>query len=163
MCNLHFFKLNLQFKPKLELRNWNSKLKFMDVYHRVLVKLYEVTGGRESETVDLKELVKKEGYLGSYPQIKEHLSGQSWITETARVDAVKITHWGVTEVKKFQTGGGGGVQVSQKEINRAIADSRELIIFLEELANDVSKENISRVEKKLGEINSAIQKLKTNV
>jgi hypothetical protein len=135
----------------------------MDVYHRVLVKLYEITGGRESEAVDLKELVKKEGYLGSYPQIKDHLTGQSWITETSRVDAVKITHWGVTEVKKSQTGGGDNPQAARKEINRTIADTRELIIFLEELANDVSKENISRVEKKLGEINSAIQKLKTNV
>jgi hypothetical protein len=135
----------------------------MDVYHRVLVKLYEVTGGRETETVDLKELVKKEGYLGSYPQIKEHLSGQSWITETSRVDSVKITHWGAKEAKNSQSGGSDGTQASKKEINRTIGDTRELIIFLEELANDVSKENISRVEKKLGEINSAIQKLKSSV
>lgn len=135
----------------------------MDVYHRVLVKLYELTGGRESETVDLKELVKKEGYLGSYPQIKDHLTGQSWITETARVDAVKITHWGVTEAKKSGGAGGDNTQAARKEINRTIADTRELAIFLEELANDVSKENISRIEKKLGEINSAIQKLKASV
>ena len=135
----------------------------MDVYHKVLVKLYETTGGRESETVDLKELVKREGYLPSYPQIKEHLSGQSWITETARVDAVKITHWGVTEAKKSQTGGGDSSQAAKKEINRTIADTRELMIFLEELANDVSKENISKAEKKLGEIISAIQKLKSSV
>ena len=32
----------------------------MDVYHRVLVKLFEVTGGKETEIIDLKELVKKE-------------------------------------------------------------------------------------------------------
>jgi hypothetical protein len=135
----------------------------MDVYHRVLNKLYEVTGGKESETVDLKELVKKEGYLGSYPQIKEHLSGQSWITETARVDAVKITHWGVKEAKNSQTGVSDDSQAVKKEINRTIADTRELVIFLEELANDVSKENISKAEKKLGEINTAIQKLKSSV
>ena len=136
----------------------------MDVYHRVLVKLFEVTGGKESETVDLKELVKKEGYLGSYPQIKEHLSGQSWITETARVDAVKITHWGVTEAKKAQAGGGtDNSQALRKEINRTISDTRELVIFLEELASDISPENISKAEKKLAEINSAIQKLKSGV
>jgi hypothetical protein len=135
----------------------------MDVYHRVLVKLYEITGGRESEAVDLKELVKKEGYLGSYPQIKEHLSGQSWITETSRVDSVKITHWGVTEAKKANTGGADKSQTLKKEINRTVADARELVIFLEELANDVSKENISKAEKKLAEINSAIQKLKSSV
>ena len=135
----------------------------MDVYHRVLAKLYEITGGRESEAVDLKELVKKEGYLGSYPQIKEHLSGQSWITETSRLDSVKITHWGVKEAKNSQTSGGSDSNAARKEISRTISDTRELIIFLEELANDVSKENILKAEKKLGEINSAIQKLKSSV
>jgi len=135
----------------------------MDVYHRVLVKLYEITGGKESEAVDLKELVKKEGYLGSYPQIKEHLSGQSWITETSRVDSVKITHWGIKEAKKTGTGGEDGSLALKKDVNRTIADTRELLIFLEELANDVSKENISKLEKKLGDINTAIQKLKSSV
>jgi hypothetical protein len=135
----------------------------MDVYHRVLVKLYEQTGGRESETVDLKELVKREGYLGSYPQIKEHLSGQSWITETSRVDAVKITHWGVKEAKNSRTGGGDDSRAVEKEINRTIADARELVIFLEELAGDASKDNIAKAEKKLADINSAIQKLKSSV
>jgi hypothetical protein len=135
----------------------------MDVYHRVLIKLYELTGGKESETVDLKELVKKEGYLGSYPQIKEHLSGQSWITETSRVDAVKITHWGASEARKSQTGGADDSPALKKEISRTISDARELIIFLEELANAVSKENIAKAEKKLAEINSAIQKLKSSV
>lgn len=135
----------------------------MDVYHRVLIKLYETTGGKESETVDLKELVKKEGYLGSYPQIKEHLSGQSWITETARVDAVKITHWGVKEARNSQGGVSDSTQAVKKEINRTIADTRELVIFLEELANDASQENISKAEKKLGEIITAIQKLKSSV
>ena len=135
----------------------------MDVYHRVLVKLYEMTGGKESEAVDLKELVKKEGYLGSYPQIKEHLGSQSWITETARVDSVKITHWGIKEAKNSQTPGSDDSQAAKKAISRTIADTRELIIFLEELANDVSKENILKAEKKLDQINSAIQKLKSNV
>jgi len=135
----------------------------MDVYHRVLVKLYEVTGGKP-ETVDLKELVKKEGFLGSYPQIFEHLSRQSWIIETPRVDAVKISHWGIKEAQIAQSSGGGGDLLAvKKEINRTISETRELIKIFEDLANDVSKDNIARAEKKLGEINSAIQKLKSSV
>jgi len=135
----------------------------MDVYHRVLVKLYEVTGGKP-ETVDLRELVKKEGFLGSYPQIFEHLSRQSWITETPRVDSVKITHWGIKEAQKAQTSGGGDDSLAvKKEVNRTISETRELIKIFEDLANDVSKDNIARAEKKLGEINSAIQKLKSSV
>jgi len=136
----------------------------MDVYHRVLVKLYEVTGGKP-ETVDLKELVKKEGFLGSYPQIFEHLSRQSWIIETPRVDSVKISHWGIKEAQTAQTSGGGGDDplAVKKEVNRTISETRELIKIFEDLANDVSKDNIARAEKKLGEINSAIQKLKSSV
>jgi len=135
----------------------------MDVYHRVLVKLYEVTGGKP-ETVDLKELVKKEGFLGSYPQIFEHLSRQSWIIETPRVDSVKISHWGIKEAQIAQTSGGGDDSLSvKKEVNRTISETRELIKIFEDLANDVSKDNIAKAEKKLGEINSAIQKLKSSV
>ncbi|HVE56471.1 MAG TPA: hypothetical protein VNB22_06550, partial [Pyrinomonadaceae bacterium] len=107
----------------------------MDVYHRVLVKLYEVTGGKP-EAVDLKELVKKEGFLGSYPQIFEHLSRQSWITETPRVDSVKITHWGIKEAQKAQTSGGGDDSLAvKKEVNRTISEARELIKIFEDLAN----------------------------
>ena len=46
----------------------------MDVYQKVLVKLYEVTGGKDTQTVDLKELVKELGFLGSYPDIFSMLS-----------------------------------------------------------------------------------------
>lgn len=147
----------------MKLETWNLELKIMDVYRKVLVKLYEVTGGKESETVDLKELVKKEGYLGNYPQIKEHLSGQGWITETARADSVKITHWGVSEAKKSPTAASDDSLLVKREINRTIADTRELVKFLEELAGDVSQENISKAEKKIGDINTAIQKLKSSV
>jgi hypothetical protein len=138
----------------------------MDVYHRVLVKLYETTGGKDTETVDLKELVKKEGFLGAYPDIFQHLNRQSWISETARRDAVKITHWGVDEAKKAQTSQTsptGGGQAVKKDINRTISETRELIKLLEELANEPTQEIIAKAEKKLNEINSAIQKLKENV
>ena len=135
----------------------------MDVYHKVLIKLYEATGGKESESIDLKDLVKKAGFLGAYTDIFQHMSRQSWISETPRPDTVRITHWGVKEAKKSQTSGGDDSNAARKEINRTISDARELIIFLEELANDVSKENILKAEKKLDEINSAIQKLKSSV
>ena len=138
----------------------------MDVYHRVLVRLFEMNGGKESETVDLKELVKKEGFLGSYPQILEHLSRQSWISETSRSGSVKITHWGVKAAKDTQNEqplGAGEGQSSRKEINRMISETRELIKFFEEVADEMSQENIAKAEKKLNEINSAIKKLKESV
>jgi hypothetical protein len=135
----------------------------MDVYHKVLVKLYEITGGKDTETVDLKELVKKEGFLGSYPQILEHLSRQSWIIETTRPGSVKISHWGIKEAKNSDASSDNNPESARKEINRMISETRELIKYFEDLANDTSKENIVKSEKKLAEINSAIQKLKESV
>jgi hypothetical protein len=135
----------------------------MDVYHKVLIKLYEATGGKESESVDLKDLVKKAGFLGAYTDIFQHMSRQSWISETPRPDTVRITHWGVKEAKQTQAGVPPGDSAAKKEINRVIADSRELLIFFEELAAEPTPENLARAEKKIGEINTAIQKLKTSV
>jgi hypothetical protein len=135
----------------------------MDVYHKVLVKLYEVTGGRDSEKVDLKELVRKEGFLPSYSDIFQHLSRQSWIAETPRPDIVRITHWGAKEAKKSQSAGGESNQAVKKEINRLISDVRELIVFLEELAGEPSKETALKAEKKLNLIVSSLQNLKESL
>ncbi len=135
----------------------------MDVYHRVLVKLFEVTGGKETETVDLKELVKKEGFLGSFPDIIQHLSRQSWITETPRPGTVKITHWGIKEAKNSQPSGDNSAHSVKKEINRLLSETRELIKIFEDLSNDNSLVNIAKAENIIGEINTAIQTLKTNV
>lgn len=135
----------------------------MDVYHKVLARLLEATGGKESETVDLKELVKKEGFLPSYVDIFQHLSRQSWIAETPRADVVRITHWGVKEARKTVTSGDGGAQAIKKEANRVISDARELIVFLEELAADPARENVGKVEKKLETIASAVRSLKESI
>ncbi len=135
----------------------------MDVYHRVLVKLYEITGGKETETVDLKELVKKEGFLGAFPEIFQHLSRQSWVTETSRPGTVKITHWGVKEAKNSQPDGDNNIQEVRKEINRMTSETRELIKIFDDLSNETTPENFAKAENKLSEINSAIQKLKTSV
>ena len=136
----------------------------MDVYHKVLLKLYEVTGGKETEAVDLKDLVKKAGFLGAYEDILQHFSRQSWISETARPGTVRLTHWGTKEAKQSQGGAAGDVhQAAKKEVNRLLSETRELIIFLEELAGDPSAANLAKAEKKIGVINLAIQNLKASV
>lgn len=135
----------------------------MDVYHKVLVKLLDATGGKETEVVDLKELVKKEGFLPSYEQIKSQLSRESWIAETQRQDAVKITHWGVKEARTAKGGGDSADQSVKKATTRLLADGRELLVFLEELAGDASKDNVAKAEKKLAELSSALQGLKSGV
>ncbi len=135
----------------------------MDVYHKVLSKLLESTGGRESEAVDLRELVKKEGFLPSYPDIFQHLSRQSWIAETPRADVVRITHWGITEAKKSASGVVDPTAEIKREANRVVSEARDLITALEEFGNDPSKDGISKLEKSAEAIAGGIRRLKESV
>lgn len=135
----------------------------MDVYHKVLVKLFEATGGRDTQTVDLKELVKNEGFLGNYNDIFQLLSGNGWIAETTRADAVKITHWGVKEAKKSKSGVPDKSFAVKRETNKMLSSAKELLILIDEFASDTTTGNLAQVEKKLDEVNSAIDKLKQDI
>lgn len=131
----------------------------MDAYHKVLAKLYEATGGKETETVDFKDLVKSIGFLPSYADIFQQMSRQGWIAETSRPDVVKITHWGVKEARKAATTDGTG-QVAKKEAARLVSEARELVIFLEELAEDPTVENQSKAERKTEALADAVRNIK---
>jgi hypothetical protein len=138
----------------------------MDVYQKVLLKLYDVTGGSDSQTADLKELVKGLGFLGNYPDIFKELSRHAWIAETRRPDVVLMTHWGIKEAKKV--GGGGGevseaVKIVSKETERLKSDTKQFIIMLDEFAANKSKESFKSLENVFGQLADAIGKIKTNV
>lgn len=135
----------------------------MDVYHKVLLKLYQVTGGKDSQTVDLKDLVKNLGFLGNYNDISQILSGQGWIAETPKLNFVRITHWGVKEVNKSSNGEMDSAQIVKKAAGNLVSETKQLSILVEEFASDTSKEKFNRVVKKLDEINSAIGKLTANI
>ena len=75
----------------------------MNVYQKVLIKVFQETGGRDSKAVYLKDLVKDMGFLPSYDEIFSQMSHDGWITETSRMHEVKITPWGVREAKKVQS------------------------------------------------------------
>lgn len=72
----------------------------MDVYQQVLHKLYEITGGKDSKTVDFKDLVKKLGFHAHYADIFTRLSNEGWLIETPKADFVRLSHWGAAEAKK---------------------------------------------------------------
>lgn len=134
----------------------------MNVYKKMLVKLFEATGGKDSKRVDLKELVKKEGFLPSYSDIYKHLNQQGWITEAGRSDVVCITHWGAKEAKKAQSGVSDGSREIKKRANNLTANIKELQIISEEFSNDISEEGFKRIKDKFGEIEKAIEKLESN-
>ncbi len=135
----------------------------MDVYHKILLKLYEVTGGKDSVTTDLKDLVKNQGFLGNYNDIFQMLSGQGWIAETPKLNFVKITHWGVKEIKKTATDEPDKSQAAKREAARLTTETKHFLIMLEEFSGKISKENFEPLEKKINEINSAIGKLKMSI
>lgn len=135
----------------------------MDVFQKVLLKIYELTGGKDTVDVDLAELLKKEGFYPSLPSISEQLISQSWITETARKNIVRITHWGVAEAKKVSTSPTGAVSTIVKDANRLLSESRELVRILEDFVQDRSPEKLKKVESKLAEVNEAVSTVKTNI
>jgi len=135
----------------------------MDVFQKVLLKVYELTGGKDTVDVDFAELLKREGFYPSIASILEHLSSQSWITVTSRKNIVRITHWGVAEAKKITSVPTGSSQTVAKEANRLLSETRELVRLIEDFASDRSKENFVKLENKVTEINSAIAEIKTNI
>jgi phage anti-repressor protein len=133
----------------------------MDVYHKVLVQLFEETGGNDSKAVDFPDLVKRMGFHANYRSIFKELSVQGWVVETSKVDWVKITHWGIQEAKKSKKGGTADSQELKKHANRLLAETRELVELLENLSADVTKDNFAGVEKKHSDIGALVAGLKS--
>ena len=136
----------------------------MDVYHKVLIKLHEVTGGKDSQVVDFKDLVKGAGFLGNFEDIIQFLSSQGWIAETTKENFVRITHWGVKEAKKSFVGvPHDSIQAVKKEANSIVSHARELLIVLEEFASEPTKDNIEQVKRKIADLNSSVEKLSSGL
>lgn len=135
----------------------------MDVFQKVLLKIYTATNGQDTVDLDLADLLKKEGFYPSLASISEHLTNQSWIAPTARKNVVRITHWGVAEARKIETAPADSVQNVQRGANRLLSESREFVRILEDFVADKSKENFKKVENKAVELNAAIAEIKANL
>lgn len=132
----------------------------MNVYQKVLLRLYEETGGRDSKAIYLKDIVKEMGFLPSYEDIFNQMSHHGWITETRRSNEVNITPWGVREAKKVDKGGGDNSREVNRAANKIKSEARELLVMTEELVDDVSEEHMKAVENKLAEVSDAVKSLK---
>ena len=98
--------------------------------------------------MDFADLVKRLKFHANYPSIFKELSVQGWIVETGKADWVKLTHWGIEEVKKSHKDEVGNAPELKKDSNRLLAEARELVGLLENLAEDVSKdESLDRRKK----------------
>ena len=133
----------------------------MDLYHKILIKLYDASGGKDSQKVDFADLVKKEGFFPSYKDIYKQMSQSGWITEAGRTDVVNITHWGIMEAKKtLATGGEDSTKELEKAATRLVAVAREVLVMSEEFSSKMSEETLTQVENKFDELQNVIGKLK---
>jgi hypothetical protein len=135
----------------------------MDVYHKILVRIFEITGGRETQDVDLTDLLKREGFFPSLDSIKSHLSTESWITDSPKPGNVRITHWGVAEAKKAMADSTGSTETVERDGNRLLAATRDLAIVIEEFIAKPGSEGFRPVEKKFSEMLTLMEKIKSMV
>jgi hypothetical protein len=139
----------------------------MDVYQKVLHKLYEVTEGKSSKAVDFRSLVKQLGFPAYYADIFERLSSEGWIVETAKADFVSISHWGVAEVKKTLSTPPQPVSDSNSALKtaagKALTISKELSESLEKFIQNSGKDNFGPIEKKSDELQTIIIQIKKDL
>ncbi len=135
----------------------------MDVYHKILTKIYEVTDGKDTVEVDLNDLLKQEGFFSNIENISQHLLTESWVAETPRPLVVKITHWGAAEAKRVISNTPDVQHELSKDANRLLGESRELIIMLEEFAVSPNGKNFKTIERKFDDLDSIMGRIRLNV
>lgn len=133
----------------------------MDAYHKILVKIFEVTGGKETVDVDFVDLLKKEGYFPSLDQILAHLKSESWITES-RDNKVRITHWGVAEAKKVGSVRPDAARVVERDARRLLAETRDFGVIIEEFLADPSADRFKVLAKKFAEMEAIVASLRSS-
>ena len=135
----------------------------MDVYHKVLTKIYEETGGKDSVDVDLTDLTKREGFFPSLDDIAKFLAGESWVTETPKKYVVRLTHWGVSEAKKTLVGGPDKQQLIEKDSKRAIGEVKELLVMLEEFAAKPDAKKFGVIRGRFDGVGGSLERIEKNL
>ena len=133
----------------------------MNVYHKVLVKIYETTGGRDNAEVDMVDLTKKEGFFSNIDLISKQLLDEGWITPGSRTNVVRITHWGSTEAKRVLSASPDKANELTKESNRLMNEGKEFSIMVEEFAAAPDRDKLGRIEKRLGELSERCKKVRS--
>ena len=132
----------------------------MDVFHKVLTRIFEITGGRETQEVDFIELLKREGFYPSRDSIKDHLSTEGWITDSARPDHVRITHWGMAEAKKTLANPDASDQGIDRHTTRLLSATRDFSIVIGEFVAKPDKKSLKSVEEGFSTIEALLSKIK---
>ncbi len=132
----------------------------MNVYQKVLVRLFKEAGGRDSKAIYLKDILKDMGFFPSYSDILSQMSHDGWVTETSRSGEVKLTHWGIREAKNLNKGGTDNSREIGRIADKLRTEAKLFGVMIEELVEEVSPENFASAEKKLASVGKALEGLK---
>lgn len=130
----------------------------MDAFHKLLLKMYEQTGGKETVDVDFVDLTKREGYFPSIDSIVGHLVKEGWATES-RPNVLRLTHWGVAEAKKAGTVRPDAARAVERESQRLLTETRNLAVLIEEFIADPTDSRFKAVEQKVASLGPAVAEI----
>jgi peroxiredoxin family protein len=132
----------------------------MDVFHKVLTRIYNDTGGKETAKADMGEILKQEGFFPSLEEITSHMVKEGWITEAGTKTQVFITHWGVAEAKKSLKNKPDTSRAVEKDSKQLISNAKQFVVVAEEFADEPSKSGIKLVEKHLADLGTLLNKIR---
>lgn len=133
----------------------------MNVFQKVLLKVFEVSGGKDNVEVDFADLLKKEGFYSNIEGISGQLQDEGWITEAGRKHVIKITHWGAMEAKRLQSDGGSPVAGQlEKEAKILVNEAKTFVNVVEEFSSEANSKNLDAVEKELSGLAERVKSIR---
>jgi hypothetical protein len=133
----------------------------MDVFHKVLTRIFKEAGGKETVKVDMGEILKQEGFFPSRDEISSHMVKEGWVTEAGHQYSVYITHWGVAEAKKTLKNVPDNSRALEKETRQLIASAKEFVVVAEEFAGNPTKAGLKLVEKHFDGLGTVTGRIKS--
>ena len=124
----------------------------MNVYHKVLTKVFEISSGKDSVDVDLVDVTKKEGFYANIDSISRQLLDEGWITAGGKKNSVRITHWGAMEAKRVLSASPDKVNELTKATNKLMSDGKELSLLLEEFTSNPDAGKLAVIEKRISDM-----------
>jgi hypothetical protein len=135
----------------------------MDVYHKVLTKLFKASGGKETVKVDMGEILKQEGFFSTRDEILSQMLEDGWIAEADAKYLVYVTHWGVAEAKKTLSNKPDNSRALEKDSKQLISSAREFVVMTEEFAGEPTKSRLSVIEKSFSDLGDLVSRVKANM
>ena len=133
----------------------------MNVYHKVLTKVFEISSGKDNVDVDMVELTKKEGFFANIDNISKQLLDEGWITPGAKKNSVRITHWGAIEAKRVLSNSPDKTNELTKESNRLMSEGKELSLLIEEFASNPDSGKLDVIEKRVSGMGSRCKAIRS--